>query len=141
MKLELKDLEGYPKGLDGIKVWSKDNLQVCTIVSMNYNDNTLTLDCMNQPVVKVEDIEPYLRPLSDLTDSKVKQLFDGRYSSHKCMMYDGTLNVNTEDIDSINLIYYISRIEKLYENHFDVSTLIDANLAIDINTTDVNATS
>lgn len=100
---------------------------------------------------EIEDCFPILRPLSDLTDSEVKILFRHkaesgvtveRYCSdlakeititatYKMMgdaFTDFVICRNTVD----NVDYWI--VEILVSNHFDVFGLIEAGLAIDINT-------
>lgn len=119
MKLELKHLAPYlPYGLKyiykGIE-WDLTHLETST---------------------KDREYKPILRPLSDLT----KEI---EVNGEKFVPFDyiSDYNPNTKEIypcvimdDGIIEMHYWKDFEKLFEWHFDVFGLIDAGLAIDINT-------
>lgn len=102
--------------------------------NFEFNEIINKMSTLDIYLVLQQQYKPILRPLSDLTKEKVGELFGGKYTSEKCMLYDGTLNLDVNDSISINLIHYLPQINKLFEHHFDVFGLIDKGLAIDVNT-------
>ena len=119
MKLELKHLSPYlPYGLK---------------ISCN-NDNVIEMGAYPSPKRKLIDIEsvcgtpewkPILRPLSDLT----KEIeHNGEKLSKRTMEV-----IKDRDWGLIHFCPHHD-VKKLFEWHFDVHGLIEAGLAIDINT-------
>jgi hypothetical protein len=155
MKLELKHLSGYlPYGLN-IKIL---NYQ-CDYVGIEYSEITgyyfigssLHVNYKGGSTGKSIDIfRPILRPLSDLTKeievsgekfvpnyilnnsfrAGSKDLMPYKYTG-----YNLELNIETENYSqTIDLFDGFLIVQKLLEWHFDIYGLIDAELAIDINT-------
>jgi hypothetical protein len=148
MKLELNKIIGYlPYGLKAERI-SKGNFscdpnitEICIIgidnVNYLFNKRYHVVSC-----------KPILRPLSDLT----KSCLEGglipieELSKQYIAIYSTPPNRQKEEMDQFKtskiLIIdsgYISRlqywiIQKLFEWHFDIYGLIEAGLAIDINT-------
>jgi hypothetical protein len=124
MKLELKHLAGYlPYGLKVQYVCSyNDSLKVKDLEIYNVNYSLL------------KQYKPILRPLSYLTKQKVLDMIE--YSDFEDIYFNGNpsdlIFVNTEDNTYLSDI--LKNTEFLFKNHFDVYGLIEAGLAIDINT-------
>lgn len=121
MKLEMKYLAGYlPYGLEirYIERNETHNLEYHNIMSICCDQNHL---------------KPILRPLSDLT--KEIEINGEKFVPH--IKLGGRPNLKDYDIDylskHINHMSY-GLIQKLIEWHFDIYGLIEAGLAIDINT-------
>jgi hypothetical protein len=130
MKLELKHLAGYlPYGL---QMYLEDSNGV-VMDSWTLQPDSVTFSLINQN-------KPILRPLSDLTKQievngekfvPVDTDLLGKYEISvipEFNFFDGC--GSNENID--NLPYFV--IEQLLEWHFDIYGLIEAGLAIDINT-------
>jgi len=115
-KLELKYLAPYlPYGLMNQRSFHTPQKIDGIVGNKVYFGDTVLF--MNQ-------IEPILRPLSDLTkeiDPRSRNYFS--YSTEG-LMFKGKNECYTR----------LSDIEFLFENHFDVFGLIEKGLAIDINT-------
>jgi hypothetical protein len=77
--------------------------------------------------------KPILRPLSDLKENL--ELKENLYKSHKINMYWHKWEA-LENKNNYKELEYLPKciFDMLVENHFDVFGLIDAGLAIDINT-------
>ena len=119
MKLELKHLAGYlPYELKGFNQNKK-------IVYFTLSDGRYLLD---------RNFKPVLRPLSDLTKENVVDMIE--YSDFESVYFNSNpsdlIFINTED--KIYLSDILKNTEFLLKNHFDIYGLIDAGLAIDINT-------
>lgn len=135
MKLELKHLTPYlPYSLD---MFVYDDIEeLIGLDSLEIEIKTISGD------YKItEFIKPILRPLSDLNQEveidgvntiPIKKL-GSRYSTITCMIYKNTIQLDVNDLSSINLLHYMITFEKLCKMHFDLFGLIDNGLAIDIN--------
>ena len=123
MKLEIKHLAGYlPYGL---KILGNGNIHEI----IGFKDETYFIKGGNVYAYgDIQDCKPILRPLSDLT--KEIEVNGEKFVPEN--LIDGTdlrwLLVN--DIDEIKLYTY----NLLLYWHFDIYGLIEAGLAIDINT-------
>lgn len=136
MKLELKHLTPYlPYSLD---MFVYDDIEeLIGLDSLEIEIKTISGD------YKINEfIKPILRPLSDL-NQEVEidgvntipiQKLGSRYSTITCMIYKNTIQLDVNDLSSINLLHYMITFEKLCKMHFDLFGLIDNGLAIDINT-------
>ena len=115
MKLELKHLAPYLpyelKILNGKEYDIVNGIDNKTVISLfrGHLENFST----------IENVKPILRPLSDLTE----EYSNSCNYSHKDFKW-GIINKN------ISVLVW----DSLLKNHFDVFGLIDAGLAIDINT-------
>ena len=132
--LELKDIVGYlPYKLE-IKVGSK----ILIMGSAEFESNI-------QTVIQIENIKPLLLPLSMLNQEievngerfiPIELLDKETYIDYE-LSTKGNL-VEKYDYGSVILeetgVYPYWIIQKLYEWHFDLHSLIDKNLAIDITT-------
>lgn len=76
------------------------------------------------------DIKPILRPLSDLMGTTIINQQHG--VSFMIDLVNNQLEI--EAMYGTQLMAIISDVELLYQNHFDVFGLIDAGMAVDINT-------
>lgn len=157
MKLELKHLVGYlPYGL-------KFELNLKDVqVNYKNEIRRFTMTCSNIDLCLTHGGKPILRPLSDLTKEidGVVHLVELAKIEHPCSIYhsftgssvevagnennslnfrfdfDNEFFINSEfDCDDIYypIMYQLELYEYLFKNHFDVFSLIDNNLAIDIN--------
>lgn len=144
MKLELKHLSPYlPYGLNLLR---KDNNGIYRMVvsnnSVSWIDGVQINSVLND---RYEKFIPILRPLSDLT----KEIehngerfipIDILGKNHKEFYFDfnGSLLIKRKNTNMyIPIIDTYAFIEKLFEWHFDVFGLIDAGIAIDINTVEI----
>ena len=92
------------------------------------------LDCAGRIQIysaKVEDIKPYLRPMSSMTDGELIEFLEIRGR-----------NLNSEELRTFRkgetaivstLPSYSRHIDWLNEHHFDYRGLIDKGLAIEVN--------
>ena len=77
--------------------------------------------------VNIENIKPYLFPLSSMTDEQ-KNSFPFSYSFLEALIDDGVYFDEDECITLNDMIYVI---QWCYKNHFDIYGLIPMGLAID----------
>ena len=121
IKLEIKQIAAYlPYRL---KYLDKDTNELTTMRSISTEINLIDMGWGNAHDLK--EFKPILRPLSDLT----KDIEEGKpmfFPSHQLIKH-----IEKEQ-DIFNCSY--SEIDYLIRNHFDLFGLIDAGLAIDINT-------
>lgn len=134
MKLELKHLAPYiPYGLH-IQHNDGARLIICGAFKKHNADDFFTYSLLNWKAdIKSTDSKPILRPLSDF-DKEIKidkeifmpcNYFIGDDSD---LVYNALMHHKDFSYLPYNLV------QKLFEWHFDVFGLIDAGLAIDINT-------
>ena len=127
-KLELKHLSPYlPYGLQIANKSLKGNIiNTYTMQVENYGNQGL-LNAING----VNQI-PILRPLSDF--DKIENELDLSTDFESSYYYIGNhvVFINTSDKTYLSDILTVN--EWMFKNHFDVFGLIDAGLAIDINT-------
>ena len=88
----------------------------------------------NTKVYKVEDIKPYLFPLSSMTEEQKKEI-SKRYKLHTyyglCIEITNHSEGYWDDDNSCNLQDYLWLVDWLNKNHFDYRGLIEKSLAID----------
>ena len=88
----------------------------------------------NTKVYKVEDIKPYLFPLSSMTEEQKKEI-SKRYNLHTYYgLYIEITNHSEgywDDDNSCNLQDYLWLVDWFNKNHFDYRGLIEKGLAID----------
>ena len=131
----------------GLKYIDKDSGEITTMRTISAEVNLIDLGWGNAHELK--EFKPILRPLSDLT--KEIEHNGGRFvpidffeigdDYDECVDY-GAGNVKLigllEDMAKYNFIdlphIQFGVVSKFIEWHFDIHKLIDANLAIDINT-------
>ena len=143
MKLELKHLAPYlPYGLKNQRALHKPKVIDGIVGNKVYFGDT---------VLFINQIEPILRPLSDLTDPIINLIFKdtgengitiSRYIADSSK--DLTITITYKMMGDVFTDFVINRsdikhtdywiVEILLINHYDVFGLIDAGLAIDINT-------
>lgn len=85
--------------------------------------NKLTIDWLYTYSRHVEDIKPYLRPMSSMTEDEMSEL---RQWGCLCMTTDGCV----EDIGVYGAIHSIPVINWLNAHHFDYRGLIPMGLAL-----------
>ena len=134
-KIELKHLAPYlPYGLK--MTWSDGKINVLNpeLDEIDYSENEVNLTLVLFIINKGHnDIKPILRPLSDLTEEITHK--GKTFIPAARMITHGFHNSFWYEIDKFDYRYlYAMDFEKLLEWHFDVFGLIDAGLAIDINT-------
>ena len=103
--------EGNDYYLDGMTSWNEVQLATMDYISLNYT-------------VPLNDIKPYLRPLSSMTEEECKEL--------------GKLSAIIENVGETlpNAPYYIEvarpeQIDWLNAHHFDYRGLIEKGLALE----------
>ena len=121
-KLELKHLAGYlPYKLRVTTTFGERNFKNTFELVIDFQPNNLDVISIEAIMTHYgEGHKPILRPLSDLTE---------RHAEAWGIRNLGKLIKNIQDKE-IPLIVA----EELYEEHFDIHGLIDAGLAVDINT-------
>ena len=84
----------------------------------------------NTKVYNVEDIKPYLFPISSMTR---EQLFEVQemLGKNEIEIGDGFLHIIDSDRNVITYLEILALLEWFYKNHFDVNNLIHMGLAID----------
>lgn len=76
----------------------------------------------------IEDVKPYLFPLSSMTDEQRLEIE---------ILTNGTIGIDQDSLwdltgySELNIITTLELIQWLYKNHFDVYGLIEKGLAID----------
>lgn len=150
MKLELKHLAGYlPYELNALCVRTNEIRKV-TLLHFTYDLKTVGHNHLIYEGLLLEKHKPILCPLSDLTkeievngekfvpiewfeigdDVNDSEEYDhGNIKLIKTMESISKFNISN---DMLHLPYGV--VQKLYEWHFDIHGLIEAGLAIDINT-------
>lgn len=121
MKLTIEHLCAYsPYGLNYI---DKDSGEITTMRTISTEVNLIDLGWGNAHELK--EFKPILRPLSDLT----KEI---EHNGKRFVPYYwfGMRGINIESVKDER--WHI--VQRLISWHFDIHKLIDANLAIDINT-------
>lgn len=130
MELQLKHLDVYPKGLNGLELWDKEDLQIVNICSIHYTENTVKTNGFWSKPKDYKLLQPYLHPLSDLT----KEITVNRQTFipiERIQIYDPK-NVDYL-IEQVKLGFVeVIVFNILLEWHFDVFSLIDNDLAINI---------
>jgi hypothetical protein len=122
MKLKLEELMLYGNNLKVL--WQGDIIKV---EGYDFLNNSIILERVN---VKLSDIKPILRPLSDLSkDDFGEYLIEELYT----LDFEKQILSILEDIRWVNQCDYLL-IQLLIEKHYDVFGLIEKGLAIDINT-------
>jgi hypothetical protein len=78
----------------------------------------------------VEDVKPYLFPLSSMT---AEQLFEVQeiLGKNEIEIEDGFLHIVDSDRNTITYLEILALLEWFYKNHFDIYGLIPMGLAID----------
>lgn len=137
MKLTIKHLAPYlPYGLKGIASFLEDTLFTVDgivkerIKGFSINVNKVPIGCM------FYEFKPILRPLSDLTIEWVQKNIDVDLEAIliNCEPENNHLSIEvTDKVLGVSAFSYEEYV-LLLKNHFDVFGLIDAGLAIDINT-------
>ena len=123
MKLELKHLAPYlPYGLKIYCDFEDGDIMICQLECLG--EEEAFLDGSDWHYKTNTAYKPILRPLSDLTDDQILEL--DNYHNFSIIHYS--------DIKTDPTRYPYTIVQKLLEWHFDVFGLIDAGLAIDINT-------
>lgn len=84
----------------------------------------------NTKVYNVEDIKPYLFPLSSMTR---EQLFEVQemLGKNEIEIEDGFLHIVDSSRNVITYLEILALLEWFYKNHFDIYGLIPMGLAID----------
>lgn len=134
--LLLKDLcARLPYGVK-CKVWYNDRILDIKCTGIDFYTNTVNLDVPEDDNAKVyvDNIKPYLFPLSSMTEEQKKEL-DKRFNVidiygnniqihyHSQGYWDTDLEVDFQD--------WLWLINWLNKNHFDYNGLIEKGLAID----------
>lgn len=105
----------------------------CEVLSIDtYNEELTIRVCPGySPIVKLENVKPYLFPMSSMTEEQKNECFKGtpleidKYGgiAVKDDLYGGSLYTDLE--------IYLEVIVWLLKNHFDIYDLIPKGLAID----------
>ena len=133
--LLLKDLCGrLPYGIKFLREsWNFETDQEMSVIEV-LEDIDKDGYINNTKVYKVEDIKPYLFPLSSMTEEQKKEI-SKRYKLYTYYgLYIEITNHSEgywDDDNSCNLQDYLWLVDWLNKNHFDYRNLIDKNLAID----------
>ena len=130
--LLLKDLSArLPYGVV-IQTWYHNTINI-KCISVNVYTNVVELDIPEDDEAKVfiDNVKPYLFPLSSMTEGQKKDIFR-----------NGTFFINNryelcrfpehiDDYDYVTIDDYLMIHKKLIENHFDIYGLIPKGLAVD----------
>lgn len=152
MKLELKHVQFYPIGKDGIKILlPKHQFKYGEQSSLPLNgvsvgtENELQLEmllpdndlCFTYEI-DINKCKLILHPLSDLTkeiEINGKKFIPEDKFDHVISFYSDSVILEMRGYERINLLDHPMKIiNQLFEWHFDVFGLIEKGFAIDINT-------
>ncbi|MBP5454884.1 MAG: hypothetical protein J6Y37_00095 [Paludibacteraceae bacterium] len=86
------------------------------------DDGSLTLDLPADCCFNLNDVKPYLRPMSSMTDEEVKEFYDVECIDAKVGYIKPTWNWH----------FTINGIDWLNAHHFDYRRLIERGLAIEV---------
>lgn len=132
MKLELKHILPYlDSGLKAIDNQAEPDDNIIEITGFSNTDGNIEVfDQHGNYDIKLSDIKPILRPLSDYADINSKSMCE----------LNADLHIQMELLDlSLKLKHYTScsytTMQLCFENHIDVFGLIEKGLAIDFNET------
>ena len=118
-KLLFVDLCGrLPYGVK-CKVWLKDKTTEEGVLDISHNYGDVLLDFFFYR--KIEDLKPYLRPMSSMTEEEVKEFYDVEYIDAKVGYIKPTWNWH----------FTINGIDWLNSHHFDYRGLIEKGLALE----------
>ena len=125
MKLELKHLAPYlPYGLKNQRAFHKPKVIDGIVGNKVYFGDT---------VLFINQIEPILRPLSDLT--KEIKVNGNLFTPNHHPLFKIFISADMDwFIDNCPFFVDYGQVQKLLEWHFDIFGLIELGLAIDINT-------
>lgn len=133
-ELLLKDLcARLPYGVK-CKVWYNDKTLDIKSTGIDFYTNTVNLDIPGDDNAKVyvDNIKPYLFPLSSMTEEQKIECFKG--TDIELDEYNeiwSTFPISNSDIALTNLNNWLKVINWLNKNHFDYRGLIEKGLAID----------
>lgn len=133
VKAEVVNTQGYhhenvakkgEKTIDTLKGF--DSSHNCFTV---YHNNPLDWDWTCSEI-DIEDIKPYLIPLSKMTE---EQLFEVQeiLGKNEIKIEDGFLSIVDSDRNTISYLEILALLEWFYKNHFDIYGLIQMGLAIE----------
>ena len=132
--LLLQDLWGrLPYGVK-CKVWYNDKTLDIKSTGIDFYTNTVNLDIPGDDNAKVyvDNIKPYLFPLSSMTEEQKIECFKG--TDIELDEYNeiwSTFPISNSDIALTNLNNWLKVINWLNKNHFDYRGLIEKDLAFD----------
>ena len=132
--LLLQDLCGrLPYGVK-CKVWYNDKTLDIKSTGIDFYTNTVNLDIPGDDNAKVyvDNIKPYLFPLSSMTEEQKIECFKG--TDIELDEYNeiwSTFPISNSDIALTNLNNWLKVINWLNKNHFDYRGLIEKDLAFD----------
>lgn len=111
----------------GVKVKTKDDDDAYTLLSLHPNKNIaliglLFVDTYATSKVHIDEIKPYLRPMSSMTKEEKNYYEDRWFEGYHCLHGD----------DMVSEPEIPSYIDWLLQNHFDFRGLIDKGLAIEV---------
>lgn len=90
----------------------------------SFDDDIVSIDCTNNTIndeYSIENIKPYLFPISSMTEEQKKEYFD--------ICWKDWIDNKSKDIYETEVLY--KGADWLNEHHFDYRGLIDKGLAID----------
>lgn len=116
------------------KVWYNDKTLDIKSTGIDFYTNTVNLDIPGDDNAKVyvDNIKPYLFPLSSMTEEQKIECFKG--TDIELDEYNeiwSTFPISNSDIALTNLNNWLKVINWLNKNHFDYRGLIEKDLAFD----------
>ena len=105
--------EGVDYYLDGMTSWNEVQLATMDYISLNYT-------------VPLNDIKPYLRPLSSMTEAENNDLYES--GGRACWKNGSEIRLN--ELSGFKETY--RSLIWLVRNHFDCFNLINQGLAIEV---------
>lgn len=137
MKLEIKHLTPYlPFSLNGINILEEQH-SLYTLIGITVEYCVFKSVKYSKVEGNIKHFKPYLRPLSDLGKQFPKTVSGIRYVDeiNKSSMYQLDKHGDFYNLpESMNAVDTWENFEGLFKYHFDIFGLIEAGLAIDINT-------
>lgn len=130
--LLLQDLCGrLPYGVK-CKVWYNDKTLDIKSTGIDFYTNTVNLDIPGDDNAKVyvDNIKPYLFPISSMTEEQ-REEFLNIQTEERQILLNALIEYKSGKYDKIPIIAPYKQIEWLNKNHFDYRGLIERGLAID----------
>ena len=109
--------KGVDYYLDGINGWNEVQLVTMDYISLDYT-------------VPLDEIKPYLRPLSSITEEENEDLYESGGKAYWILSSEVRLNEFAGFKESYRSLIWLVR------NHFDCFNLLDQGLAIEITEND-----
>ena len=122
-ELLIKDLGARLRYKVNVRLYEKE-----TCILMGIDGYNVYLD-VDSDSFRIEDIEPYLRPMSSMTEDELYELRD--IFNYDIEFDDGGLEIVNSEFDSFSYLEICAITDWLNAHHFDYRGLIEKGLALE----------